>query len=316
MAVPSVISIGNFDGVHRGHQAIFARARQLADARDAEVVAMTFDPHPASVLRPDGAPPRLTTPPEKQARLQEAGADRVVVLQPTKELLGQPAEQFITRLVDSYRPVAIVERPDFRFGKGRGGDMNLLAELGRSRGFDAVVQPQVELALSDCTLVTVSSSLVRWLVGRGRVLDVGICLGRWHELVAPVMQGEQRGRTIDVPTANLDPAAYGSLIVPADGVYAGEAVLPGGELRPAAISVGVKPTFGQHQLTVEAHVLDFSGDLYGQPLRIRFARWLRDQYMFPNVESLKKQLERDIAHTRELAEQGRLTCCESLAPAS
>ncbi|MEX1015953.1 MAG: riboflavin biosynthesis protein RibF [Phycisphaeraceae bacterium] len=306
MSKRSVISIGNFDGVHLGHRAILAHARALARERDAEMVVLTFDPHPARTLRPGTEPPRLTSVHEKVDRLQAAGADRVVVLEPTPAMLGQTAEQFVEKIVADFAPLAIVEGPDFRFGKGRAGDLAMLAELGRQFDFELIVEPRVEVALSDWAVVPVSSSLTRWLVGHGRVLDAARLLGGLFELTGSVATGEQRGRTIGVPTANLDPAAYSDHIVPADGVYAGTVTVPDGQTHPAAISVGVKPTFGQRQLVVEAHLLDYAGNLYGETVTFRFARWVRDQYPFPNLDSLTRQIHRDVALTRHWHEQGLL----------
>jgi len=316
MSEPSVLTIGNFDGLHRGHQAILDRCRAIAEPRDARVVALPFDPHPMRTLRPEAAPPRLASRQEKIDRLKAFGADEVHVLEPTKQTLSQTPEAFVDGLVGEHQPIAIVEGADFRFGKGRAGDMQTLAELGRRYGFEAVVEPAVELGLSDMLLAPVSSSLVRWLVGRGRVRDAALCLGWPFTLAGPVATGEQRGRRIGVPTVNLDAAAHADRLVPADGVYAGHVALESGETHPAAISVGVKPTFGQDQLCVEAYLLDFDGDLYGQPIAIRFARWLRDQYPYPGLESLKAQLARDIDHTRRLHEAGLLATPEPLYTAA
>lgn len=311
MTQQSVITIGIFDGVHLGHQAIVGHARALARERGVRVVAVTFEPHPARTLRPEAEPPKLLHHREKVRRLRAIGADEVIVLEPTRELLSQTAEQFIERLVEQYRPLAFIEGEDFRFGKGRAGDMNVLQRLGRRWGFEARVQPRVAVALSNYLRVPVSSSLVRWLVGHGRVRDTALCLGALFELSGPVVTGEQRGRTIGVPTANLAPEAFAEFIVPFDGVYAGTAVLPDGRSFAAALSVGTKPAFGEHPLTIEAHLLDFAGDLYDQTVTLRFARWLRDQAPFPGIASLKRQLARDIETTRHWHRLGLL---ESAGP--
>jgi len=308
MVGSSVLTIGNYDGLHRGHQAILRHCRSLAEAYEAEVVALPFDPHPARTLRPSAEPPRLMSRGEKEAALKAWGADRVVVLEPTWETLGQSPEAFVAWLVGDFRPVAIVEGSDFRFGKGRKGDMEVLAELGRGYGFEAVVEPAVEVGLSDFWAAPVSSTVVRWLVGRGRVRDAALCLGRHYGLTATVAQGERRGRQIGVPTVNLRMTQLAEHLVPADGVYAGHLELAGepGRLYPAAMSVGVKPTFGQQHLAVEAYILDFDRDIYGQVVTFHFARWIRDQYAFPGLETLKAELERDIARTRQWHERGQL----------
>ncbi|NBC10644.1 MAG: adenylyltransferase/cytidyltransferase family protein [Planctomycetes bacterium] len=308
MRTRSVLTIGNFDGVHLGHRAILARARQLAAQRSARVIALTFDPHPAAVLRPGSQPPVLNSITRRVEDLMDAGADQVHLLKPTSDLLAQPPAAFVDRLVDEFSPVAIVEGPDFRFGKGRAGDLRTLRDLGDTRGFAVEAVPGVEVALSDQLQTVVSSSLVRWLVGRGRVADAAICLGQPYALDASVVRGEQRGRTIGIPTINLDLEPLADHIFPADGVYAGHAMLDGDPDRasfPAAISVGVKPTFGQRQLTIEAHLLGYTSDdpdaLYGQAVRLSFARFLRDQYPFPGLDALVAQLRRDIARVNTLA---------------
>ncbi|MEO1236068.1 MAG: riboflavin kinase [Planctomycetota bacterium] len=327
----TVLTLGNFDGPHLGHAALIREARQRAAPHQARVVALTFDPRPVDVLAPGQGPPRLTPVDQRIARLRALGANDVRVLRPTPELLSRTAADFVAGLVDEYHPLAIVEGPDFRFGKDRTGDMRRLAELGRHHGFDAVTVPRVQAPLTDQQLTPVSSSLVRWLVGRGRVADAAACLGEPFVLTAPVVRGEQRGRQLNIPTANLDADALAAFIVPADGVYAGTAQLkPRAEERsdkapapptfPAAISVGVKPTFGRRRLTVEAHLLDYqpvhADDLYGRTLTLRFARWVRDQYPFPGVQALRQQLERDIARVRRWHDQNRLHPPEPPSPYS
>jgi riboflavin kinase/FMN adenylyltransferase len=297
-----VITIGNFDGVHVGHAAILREARQLAVSLGAAVKALTFDPHPASVLRPGRQPLRLTSLPEKRGLLLEAGADEVIVLEPAPALLAMEPRDFIADLVALHQPEAIVEGVDFRFGRGRAGDIHLLESLGPILGFVLAVVPDAQVALSDHLLAPVSSSLVRWLLSHGRVVDAAIGLGRPFELCGPVVRGDQRGRSLGIPTANLDAAAIAGRAIPGDGVYAGAAMLPDGQSWPAAISVGVKPTFPNAARTIEAHLLGFSGDLYGQTVTIRFNRWLREQQPFPSLKALKSQLLRDVAQVARLCE--------------
>ena len=312
MTAPSIITIGNFDGVHRGHQAIIESARQLAEAKQARVLALTFDPMPIAVLRPGEGPPHLGTIDQRIAALKHAGADDVLVINPTKEVLSQEAPRFITGLIEHHNAVGFVEGEDFRFGSKRSGNMKMLAELGSEQGFAVKALPRVEVPLSDHSVAPISSSLVRWLVGRGRVEDASACLGRPFELAGTIVKGDQRGRTIGVPTANLDPDSWKGLITPMDGVYAGSVTLGSEKSEdntsyPAAISVGVKPTFDQDQLNIEAHLIDFTTEhpdaLYGSHATFRFARWVRDQYPFPGVEALTEQLKRDIEQCRAIAEQ-------------
>ncbi|MEZ6191363.1 MAG: riboflavin biosynthesis protein RibF [Phycisphaerales bacterium] len=301
MPQASVITIGNFDGVHLGHRAILATARELADARNARVVALTFDPHPSATLDPANQPPRLCSPDQKLARLKRAGADEVVVLEPTREVLGQEPRDFVRKLVHEYAPVAFVEGADFRFGKGRAGDIALLKQLGAEHGYEVVIQPSRDVTLSDLSVVTVRSSVIRWLIGHGRPADVQRCLSEPFILTSTIIQGEQRGRTIGIPTANLDLDKLNDHMLPADGVYAGYAIISGDDRRhTAAISVGNKPSFGKVQLTIEAHLLDFAGDLYGQTLTLAFTDWIRDQIKFPTLDALREQLARDIDKVRGL----------------
>lgn len=299
----SVITIGNFDGVHLGHQAILQRAQADARQLNARVVAITFEPHPSAVLRPDQpAPPRLMDLSHRLAKLEKYGADKVVVLEPTPELLNLSARAFVDRMVDRFSPVAFVEGPDFHFGKGREGNVQTLAELGQTRNFKVDAVERVEMGLSDQLVAPVSSSLVRWLIERGRVVDAGLLLGEPFTLAGHVEKGEQRGRQIGVPTANL--RVDEDILLPADGVYAGEVWLNEKDeqaswLGDAAISVGMKPTFEGKRRVVEAHILDFSDDLYDKPIEVRLTAWLRDQISFPHVEALKQQLARDIERVRE-----------------
>lgn len=305
MTAPSVITIGNFDGVHRGHQAIVRTARALADARQARVLAMTFDPMPIAVLRPGEGPPHLGDITQRVAALKQAGADDVIVIKPTQEILAQAAPQFITALIQQHNAIGFVEGEDFCFGSKRSGNMTMLSEMGKGNGFAVRALARIETPLSDYSVAPISSSLIRWLVGRGRVEDAHACLGRPYEIQGTVVQGDQRGRTIGVPTANLNPEAWQGLITPMDGVYAGTVQLKGDDTpHPAAISVGVKPTFSQDQLNIEAHLIDYTtghpNELYGQAATFRFARWVRDQYPFPSIGELTGQLQRDITACRAL----------------
>jgi len=301
MTRPSVITIGNFDGVHLGHRAILANARDLADAKDARVVAMSFDPHPSATLDPANQPPRLCPPDQKIARMKQAGADDVLILEPTPELLGQSPDDFIQQAVSEYSPVAFVEGADFRFGKGRAGNITKLTALGQQHGFEVVTQPSHDVTLCDLSVITVRSSVIRWLISHGRVHDAQRCLGQPFSLTSQIVKGEQRGRTIGIPTINLDLDTLDDHTLPADGVYAGLAHLPGhDEPLTAAISVGNKPSFGQTQLVIEAHLLDFDQDVYGQTVTLEFHHWLRDQARFPTPDALRDQLTRDIQKTRSL----------------
>jgi riboflavin kinase/FMN adenylyltransferase len=291
----SVVTIGNFDGVHLGHAALIHAGRRLADRLDAGLVALTFDPHPAALLAPGREPAGIMSLQDRRDALVSIGADRVEFIKPTRELLLQEPESFIEHLVERYAMAGIVEGPDFHFGHNRRGDVNMLKAAGPHLGFEVVIVDPVDVELEDCTLVEARSTLIRWLLSHGRVVDAARCLGRPFSLASAVVKGEQRGRTIGVPTANLDLSQLSGRALPADAVYAGFATLADGRSFPAAISVGNKPTFGgQPVKTIEAHLNGFHADLYGQTLRLSFHRWIREQTRFAGLDQLKQQIDRDI----------------------
>ena len=294
-AVPAggVVSIGNFDGVHRGHQRILEVARGYRRA-GGELVVVTFEPHPLTVLRPEKAPPRLTPAGLKRELLARAGVDRLVVLPPTHDVLDLAAEDFWRILRDEVRPTHLVEGGSFNFGKGRGGTVEKLREWTPGTPVKLHVIESVEVALLDLTVAPVSSSLIRWLLGNGRVRDAAICLGRPYVLEGPVIKGYQRGESIGVPTANLD---CGDQVVPMEGVYAGRCSV-GDVVYPAAVSIGRMETFGDKlRRQVEAHLVGFDGDLYGRPLRVEMIDWWREQRKYDGIEALMEQIRRDIEWT-------------------
>lgn len=298
----TIVTIGNFDGVHLGHQSLLTKARAIADAHDARVEAMTFEPHPISILRADQAPPKIMTLDQRRSMLAQAGADDVRVIELTKAVLAMTPEQFVEAYLAGGRVLAIVEGPNFRFGARRHGDVDLLSSLGDKHGFATHIESTQHVDLHDQLLAPLSSSLIRWLIGRGRVADAARCMGRPFELRGKIVKGEQRGRTIGFPTANLDPDAISGMIVPINGVYAGNMRFDDEpQTYPAAISIGIKPTFGKRRLTVEAHLAGFGGDAYGRVGTLRFDRWLRDQYAFPSASELVQQLHRDVEHVQRLA---------------
>ncbi len=300
------ITIGNFDGVHVGHQALLARARVLAGS-GGQVVAVTFDPHPVMLLKPELAPPAVQTLQERRECLLKYGADDVHVINTTKELLTMSAEQFIAWLRAEIVFDCIVEGPDFHFGKDRAGDMNALRMIGLKNNFLVDQVEPVEVTLGDASRAVASSSLLRWLLQNGRVDDVATVMSRAYQLTGPVEKGDQRGRTLGWPTANM--ATAGQLL-PSNGVYAGIATLPTGARKRAAISIGTKPTFGAHTRTVEAFLLDHKAPLddYGWTLTLEFTRWLRVQERFDGVDALLEQMARDTQRTRqEIAEEVVLT---------
>ncbi len=292
-----VLTIGNFDGVHRGHQVILATARGRADRSGNQLVVMTFDPHPSAVLKPEHAPEAITPLPEKLRCLEAAGADVVVVVRATPDFLGISAEDFITRVIlERFAPVAVVEGASFGFGRRRQGDVNTLREAAAHNGFEVEVVEPISIALGGHTDTIISSSVVRHLLACGTVGQAALCLGRPYRLFGCVVKGVGRGRQLGVPTANI---GVESQLIPAEGVYAGRTELDG-RVLPAAISVGRTPTFDGTQLIVEAHFPGFEGNLYGSHVHVDFLAWLRRQEKFGTSEVLYRQIQQDITQACEV----------------
>lgn len=299
-----VITIGNFDGVHIGHQAILSCARKLADDLKTDLQVITFDPPPAHLIFPDMPMQSLTSIDQRVEKLKQSGANAVCVITPTKQWLEQSPQAFIENLLSDYHMAGMVEGDDFHFGKNRLGNVSILREMGTQMDFAVKMVEPIEVLLSDQLITRVSSTLTRWLLAHGRVADVARCLGHAYEVTATVIQGEQRGRTINVPTVNLDLAELSGHALPADGVYGGWGLLADGSKYPAAISMGLKPTFDGQAQTLEAHLLDYSGDLYHKQVTLQFTRWIRQQQPFPTFEDFRAQLDRDILKIRNWATEG------------
>jgi riboflavin kinase/FMN adenylyltransferase len=292
-----VLTIGNFDGVHRGHQRIVRTARELADAGGLKVVALTFEPPPDLVLSPDDKPRRITPHRARCRLLLHAGADAVVVARTDKALLAMQPQEFIDDVIlRRFAPRHVVEGPNFFFGRGRSGNIETLRAAGREGRFEVhVVEPVVESIGGERQRV--SSSLVRRLVGEGSVAEAARCLGRDFALYGPVVAGRGRGRVLEFPTVNLE---AGEQVCPADGVYAGWAEVCGAGTA-AAISVGRKPTFGENEPhAVEAFLLNAEGDYYDEYMVLSFRRLLRRQERFDTPEQLKAQIRKDVARVREI----------------
>lgn len=298
------LSIGSYDGVHLGHRALIERAREHSGP-DGRVIVLAFDPHPLTALRPGFAPPRLTTFELRAQLVQDAGADEVHRLVPDSATLSLTPDAFAGMIASRYRPDVIVEGRDFSFGRKRAGTVETLRALGSEFGFEVDCVPPVEAALTDHTIVRSSSSITRWLLKHGRVWDARIILGgRRHRVDGHVQRGQQRGRTIGVPTANLVPTQ----MLPADGVYAAIAHTPDGRRYAAAVNVGPNPTFDEQYRHLEAHLLDYrhDGSEYDWPLAIDFFAHLRDAAAFPDVNALIGQIKRDIERTRSLVSSDEL----------
>ena len=294
----SAVTIGNFDGVHLGHQHIIATCNALRGrSPSGKIAVVTFEPHPLTVLKPELAPPRLTMPPTKQLLIADLGVDDYVVLAPTPDVLGLHAEAFWSILKDESRVAHLVEGESFTFGKARGGTVQKLREWSQGTGVSLHIVEPVETSMLDLQIAPLSSSLVRFLVDAGRMRDAANCLGRPYVLEGQVVKGHQRGRTIGIPTANLDCA---DLMIPTDGVYAARCQI-NGRAQPVALSIGTMPTFGENQRQVEAHILDFDGDLYGRHLAVEVIDWIREQWKLPGLEALKAQIAKDIVVVRRVA---------------
>lgn len=290
------VTIGNFDGVHRGHATLVETARRTTGP-SGRTVAVTFEPHPISRLRPDCVPPRLTGAAERRRLLLEAGANEVIELDPTPQLLGLDAAAFVRELRGRLRFDLIVEGPDFRFGRARSGSIETLRAIAAADGFVCEVVPPIDVALRDGTLVEARSSLARWLLAQGRVDDASRVLGRPYALIGRAVPGDRRGRTIGVPTINLGEV---ETLLPGDAVYGGHATLADGRRFDAAISVGTKPSFGRSARVCEAHLLDAAlpMDWYGHAVRVEFVHWVREQIAFPTLDRLLERMAGDIEAIR------------------
>ena len=297
---PSVVTIGVFDGVHRGHQRIVGRATAAAAELGLPVVVVTFDPHPDEVVRPGAHPPHLGTARRRAELLAGLGVDAVCVLPFTREFSELGPDEFVHAvLVERLHAVRVVVGEDFRFGYRAAGDVALLAELGEKYDFTAEGVP----LLADDG-VRISSSEIRERLTAGDVVAAARDLGRPHRVEGVVVRGQRRGRALGFPTANLETPPYTA--IPADGIYAGWLVSldPGGteqERWPAAISVGTNPTFDGTERSVEAHALDRDDlDLYGTHVAVDFVARLREQVRFGSVDELVAQMHRDVDAARTL----------------
>ena len=294
-----MLTIGNFDGVHLGHQRILQLCGEFASASSAKVVALTFEPPPDLVVRPGDVPRRLDTPGRKTKRLLQRGADLVVVAGSTKELLSMSSSEFVTEVIyKQFKPVAIFEGPDFRFGLGRAGNIETLKQMSAAMhlGYETHVVSPVQVELPSGPAL-VSSTLIRDLVASGDVANARKCLGRDFTLFGEVVKGLGIGKKMGTPTCNLGPSEQ---VLPRNGVYAGWATI-GGKRHLAAISVGGRVTVSPGEVVVEAHLLDSSGDYYGQELALEFHTFLRDQELFEDIEALTGQISRDIVNVRKIS---------------
>lgn len=290
----TTVTIGVFDGVHRGHRALIGHARRVADEHSTPLLAVTFDPHPLAVVGSGQAPPSLATLDHRRALLHEAGADRVDVLAFDEATARMEPEDFVRDLlVGRWGATAVVVGADFRFGHRARGGVDLLAEQGERLGFTTVPVP-----LAGTAATRWSSTLVRQQVADGELAEAAEVLGRWYRLDGIVVHGDHRGRELGYPTANLD--WVGTPAVPADGVYA--TWLTSGEERWAsATSVGTNPQFDGRDRRVETYVLDRDDlDLYGKPVQVEFVARIRGQQVFPDIAGLVARMAEDVDQARDV----------------
>lgn len=303
-----VLTIGNFDGVHRGHQQILTSAKQAAVDKGAKLLVMTFEPHPLAVLRPGKAPGILTPLPLKGHLIGEFGADYLFVVESTPELLVLSARDFVQRfLVDSVRPSLVVEGEGFNFGSGRSGSIHTLQELAAANGFEVAVIIAEQVELSAGRSVTVSSTIIRNLLAEGNVADAATALGRPYRLIGRIIPGRGKGRRLGFPTANMK---LPKQVIPAQGVYAGHAliadtpeqILAGRANVPTALSIGTSATYGDTQpLLIEAHLLvENVGELYNKYIAMDFVQQIRPQKKFETESALAAQIAKDSTKARDI----------------
>jgi riboflavin kinase / FMN adenylyltransferase len=299
----TAVTIGAYDGVHLGHKAVIAEVKRRAADNGLASAVVTFDRHPASVVRPESAPRLLTDLDQKLELLAATGIDYCLVVTFDETRSRESAEDFVREVLDrclAARLVVVGE--DFHFGHGRAGNVNLLRRMGADLGFD--VDP-LELVATDGRPAAgegerVSSTRIRMALVEGRLDEANRLLGRPHEVRGVVARGDKRGRELGFPTANV--SVPGDILLPADGIYAGWFERADGSVHPAAISLGRRPTFyvQAHASLLEAHLLDFEGDLYDEHAKVRFVAWLRGEERFESVEALVEQIGRDCDEARRL----------------
>jgi riboflavin kinase/FMN adenylyltransferase len=303
-----VLTIGNFDGVHLGHQAILAAAGQAATKKAVELVAMTFEPHPVAILHPERAPGVLTPLELKIHLLEECGVDCLIVLEDTREMLNLSPQNFVSRfVVDNIQPSVVVEGDDFNFGLQRAGNVDTLRAFGSQKGFEVSVIGPKTIQLATGQMVRVSSTLIRYMLESGHVADAAAALGRLYRLIEQIIPGRGIGRRLGFPTLNMKKPTQ---VIPAEGVYAGfvkigqttEDVLASEEKIPAVYSIGQARTYGQEfPLLIEAHLLvGDAGDLIGKYMAMDFIQRIRSQHKFKTPEELSAQIAKDSQKAKQI----------------
>jgi riboflavin kinase / FMN adenylyltransferase len=291
-ATGGIVTVGNFDGVHRGHQSMLSVVRKHADERSLPTVVVTFDPHPINVLKPEVDLPRLSSVHQRRRLLQRYGADEVVVLPVTADLLNMSPEQFFCAIVrDQLHAVGMVEGPDFHFGRDRAGDTEVLRRLCQENDVELTV---ISPILTDQDMI--SSTIIRRLLSEGKLTTAVELLGHPYSLSGNIVKGAGRGNVLGFPTANV---AGIEVMLPADGVYAGVTDIAGESYR-VAVSIGPNPTFADQSHKVECHVLDFTGNLYEAVFTVDLLAEIRSLHAFEDAETLKTQIAADIGRCREV----------------
>lgn len=293
----AVVTIGAYDGVHLGHRTVINQVKQRAAELGAISVVVTFDVHPASIVRPESAPKMLTNAAQKIELLEATGVDAVVIVQFSADQAKETPVDFVQRvLVNALNTQAVIVGSDFHFGHKRQGNVTLLREMGERHDFTC--EPVILVPRADGIDEPVSSTAIRRALAGGEIDIATRMLGRAPEIRGTVMSGDQRGRTIGFPTANVQVA--GGTCLPSDGVYAGVYRRPDGTEYTCAINLGRRPTFyaDQGYSLLEAYLLDFTGDLYGEEASVQFMAFLRSEKQFGGIDELKEQLMKDIDHAR------------------
>jgi riboflavin kinase/FMN adenylyltransferase len=292
------VTIGAYDGVHIGHRLVIDRVRRVAAEQNLASAVVTFDQHPAYVVRPESAPPVLTDLEQKLELLGDTAVDYALVVHFDQVRSEESAEDFVREvLIGCLDTRAVVVGHDFHFGYRRGGNVPLLQDMGAELGFDVT---GLRLFAEGPGGEPVSSTRIRALLAAGAVGEAAVLLGRPHQVRGIVTEGDRRGRLLGYPTANV--AVPANVALPADGVYAGWYLRPDGLRRAAALSLGRRPTFYEEAdlSLLEAYLVDFDGDLYGEPARVEFVAYLREQAAFANVDQLIEQMGRDVEATRQV----------------
>jgi riboflavin kinase/FMN adenylyltransferase len=288
-----IVALGNFDGFHMGHQAVVGRAVERARAEGRPALVATFDPHPVRHFKPDAPPFRLTTLDQRERLFGAAGADAMIVFRFDAELAGLTALEFVAdRLLDKIGVAGVVTGMDFTFGKARGGNVDILADLGAKNGFSVDTVAPVALDGEE-----VSSSRIRDLLVGSDPRGAARLLTRPFAIEGVVQHGDKRGRTIGYPTANVD---LGNYLRPAYGIYAVRGRLPDGRLLEGAANLGVRPTFDPPRELLEPYFFDFTGDLYNQCVEVELIDFLRPEARFDSLEALTAQMDKDCAKARAL----------------